>query len=245
MLRNLVALKKLARVKRAGEAALQFDTSSDLAIQFRSIISESSFPCVGAKSALAKGQLNILVARDLRSNWDDKRIYEGISEIVKRYHADQNLFQSFAVIFEGPTDLSERDFERHLWNRAESLTNKDVWHGRESDQRVSVDPGDPHFSLSFQEEAFFIVGMHPNASRLARKFVRPVLVFNLHDQFEKLREQGRYEKMREVIIERDIAIAGTANPMLARHGETSEARQYSGRKVDENWECPFHPVERA
>jgi FPC/CPF motif-containing protein YcgG len=223
---------------------VQFDTSSPLAVQFRDLISSPDFPCVGAKSALAKGQLNILVARDIRSNWDDKRIYEGISEIVRRYRADRNLFQSFAVIFEGPEHLSESEFELSLWERAESLTNKDVWLGRSPDQRVSDDPNDPHFSLSFEEEAFFIVGMHPNASRPARRFVRPTLVFNLHDQFEQLREMGRYEKLREVIINRDVAIAGEPNPMLARHGEASEARQYSGRAVDANWKCPFNPVER-
>lgn len=224
---------------------MQFDTSSSLAVQFRDLISASDFPCVGAKSALAKGQLNILIARDLRSNWDDKRIYEGISEIVKRYRIEKALFQSFAVIFEGPTDLTEKEFERFLWKRAESLTNKDIWLGRSPDHRVSTNPVDPHFSLSFEEEAFFVVGMHPNASRPARKFICPVLVFNLHDQFEQLRDMGRYEKMREVIIKRDTAVAGEPNPMLARHGDTSEARQYSGRAVKEDWECPFHPVERA
>jgi FPC/CPF motif-containing protein YcgG len=223
---------------------VQFDTSSPLAVQFRDLISAPDFPCVGAKSALAKGQLNILVARDIRSNWDDKRIYEGISEIVRRYRTDRSLFQSFAVIFEGPEHLSEPEFELFLWERAESLTNKDVWLGRPPDQRVSDDPDDPHFSLSFEEEAFFIVGMHPNASRPARRFVRPALVFNLHDQFEQLRETGRYEKLRKVIITRDVAIAGEPNPMLARHGEASEARQYSGRAVDANWKCPFNPVER-
>ena len=39
---------------------------------------------------------------------------------------------------------------------------------------------------------------------------------------------------------RDEAIAGSRNPMLARHGEASEARQYSGRAVDPDWRCPFH-----
>jgi FPC/CPF motif-containing protein YcgG len=45
--------------------------------------------------------------------------------------------------------------------------------------------------------------------------------------------------MREKIMVRDEALAGSRNPMLARHGETSEARQYSGRQVDETWQCPF------
>lgn len=215
-----------------------------LADDFRQFILDNGFPCVGAKSALAKGTLDILIARDMRSNWDDRRIYEGISRVVEAYRVDRAIFRSFAVIFEGPLDLGEAEFETFLWARAESLTNKDSWLGRAHDRRVSDDPNDPHFSLSFGEEAFFIVGLHPHASRPARRFDHPVLVFNLHDQFEQLREQGRYEKMREKIIERDVALAGSVNPMLARHGTISEARQYSGRNVQSEWTCPFNPVDR-
>jgi FPC/CPF motif-containing protein YcgG len=65
------------------------------------------------------------------------------------------------------------------------------------------------------------------------------LVFNLHDQFERLRNVGRYERLREAIVQRDVALSGSANPMLARFGEASEARQYSGRAVSDNWRCPF------
>lgn len=217
----------------------------DLEQRFRSFIQDNAFPCVGAKSALAKGTLDVLIAQDIRSNWDDRRIYDSLMRVVAAYRTDRALFRSFAVLFAGPGDLSEEDFERFLWARAESLTNKDTWLGKPHDNRVSDDPSDPHFSLSFDSEAFFIVGLHPAASRPARRFECPALVFNLHDQFEQLREQGKYEKMREKIIERDVALAGTANPMLARHGELSEARQYSGRLVSESdWRCPFHPVER-
>jgi uncharacterized protein len=221
-------------------------TPPSLAEKFRSLIHQTDFPCVGAKSALAKGTLDVLVARDMTSNWDDRRIYDGITRIARAYRRDRALFQSFAVIFEGPVDLDEKTFEKFLWARAESLTNKDAWLGTSRDARVSSDPEDPHFSLSFGEEAFFIVGLHPRASRPARRFERPALVFNLHDQFEQLREQGRYERMRAKIIERDVALAGSPNPMLARHGTISEARQYSGRNVAEpGWVCPFNPVERS
>jgi uncharacterized protein len=219
-------------------------TLPTLAEDFRRFIQNSGFPCVGAKSALAKGTLDVLIARNMQSNWDDRRIYDGISRVIESYRSNRELFRSFAVIFEGPVTLTEAEFETSLWARAESLTNKDAWLGRPRDQRVSDDPNDPHFSLSFGEEAFFIVGLHPHASRPARRFDHPVLVFNLHDQFEQLREQGRYEKMREKIIERDVALAGSVNPMLARHGTISEARQYSGRNVQSEWTCPFNPVAR-
>ena len=203
-------------------------------------VAAPDFPCVGAKSALGKGQMDILIARDIQSGWDDMRITPALAATVGRYRTDRALFRTLVVLFEGPVDLSEEAFERHLWARAQSLSDKDEWLGYRPDPSVSSDPEDPHFSLSFAGEAFFVVGLHPHASRPARRFETPAMVFNLHDQFTVLREQQRYEKLRAAILTRDEALAGSINPMLARHGEASEARQYSGRVVGEDWKCPFH-----
>ena len=229
---------------RTGPApAVVDDRDHPRAEAFRAFVRELPFPCVGAKSALSKGRLEIVVARDITSSWDDLRIYPALLDFVAQYRAQPGLFQSFAVVFEGPGDLTEEGFERSLWARAQSLSDKDAWLGQPYDGRVASDPGNPHFSLSFGGEAFFIVGLHPRASRPARCFSSPALVFNLHAQFEQLRAEGRYEKLRDSILQRDVALAGTLNPMIARHGELSEARQYSGRIVGEEWQCPLH--ERA
>ena len=202
-------------------------------------VAAKDFPCVGAKSALARGTLEVLVCHSLTSAWDDVRIHSELLEWARNWRNDPSGLRSLAVVFEGPDNLSEAEFEALMWERIQSLTDKDAWRGQPYDHRVSADPDDPHFSLSFGGEAFFVVGLHPRASRPARRFPRPTMVFNLHEQFENLRDEGRYERMREKIIERDVALAGAPNPMLARHGETSEARQYSGRAVGENWRCPF------
>lgn len=202
-------------------------------------VADALFPCVGAKAALARGTLDVIAARDIRSAWDDVRIHDLLLNFAADYRRDPGLFRSFAVIFERQADLSEAAFERYLWTRVQSLSDKDVWRGQDYDETVSHDPDNPHFSLSFGGEAFFVVGLHPGASRPARRFPHPVMVFNLHAQFETLRAQGKYENMREKIMVRDEALAGSRNPMLARHGESSEARQYSGRVVDEEWKCPF------
>jgi len=202
-------------------------------------VAAKDFPCVGAKSALARGTLEVLVCHSLTSAWDDIRIHSELLEWAKSWRNDPKGLRSLAVVFEGPGDLSEQEFEELMWERIQSLTDKDAWRGQPYDHRVSADPDDPHFSLSFGGEAFFVVGLHPRASRPARRFPRPTLIFNLHEQFENLREEGRYERMREKILERDVALSGDMNPMLARHGETSEARQYSGRVVGDGWRCPF------
>jgi FPC/CPF motif-containing protein YcgG len=203
------------------------------------LVGDLRFPCVGAKAALARGTLETLACRDMTSAWDDVRIHDALLGLAHEYRAAPTLYRSLAIVFEGPGDLSEAGFEANLWSRVQSLSDKDVWRGQSYDRRVSADPAEAHFSLSFGGEAFFVVGLHPNASRPARRFSQPTMVFNLHDQFERLRAEGRYEGMREKIMVRDEALAGSRNPMLTRHGETSEARQYSGRLVDGEWQCPF------
>ncbi len=210
-----------------------------LAQELTAFIRDAAFPCVGAKSALARGRMKFLVGRDIRSSWDDLSVHAALSAFVADYCADPSELRSLVLVFENDDDLSETAFETALWQRVQSITDKDEWLGYPADARVSDDPDDAHFSLSFAGEAFFVVGLHPNASRPARRFRRPALVFNLHDQFERLRAEGRYEKMRGTILTRDLALAGTANPMLARHGDVSEARQYSGRAVGTDWRCPF------
>jgi hypothetical protein len=216
------------------------DAQSVLEEMLERHVSARDFPCVGAKAALAKNTLNVLAASRINSAWDDLRIHDGLLRFAAAYREDPGLFRSFAVVFEGPADLDEPAFEAAVWRRIQSLSDKDVWRGQPYDERVSADPDSPHFSLSFGGEAFFVVGLHPNASRPARRFARPAMVFNLHDQFEQLRADGKYEGMREKIMVRDEAVAGSRNPMLARHGEMSEARQYSGRVVEADWRCPFH-----
>jgi Uncharacterized conserved protein len=213
---------------------------SPLESELEYFILANDFPCVGAKSALRKGQLTTYVARNLASAWNDVEIHDRLMQFAWAYRAEPTLFTSFAVIFEEPGALTEAEFEQCMWERLQSLTEKDGWRGQRPDPRVSSDPDDPHFSLSFGGEAFFVVGMHPQASRPARRFSYPVMVFNLHDQFERLREENRYEKLRASILSRDEELAGSINPMLARHGESSEARQYSGRQVSSEWSCPFH-----
>jgi FPC/CPF motif-containing protein YcgG len=214
-------------------------TQDKLAAELHAHVADALFPCVGAKAALVRGTLEVLAARDLTSAWDDVRIHDRLLHFAGEYRQEPTLFRSLAIVFEGPRALSEQAFEQSLWERVQSLSDKDIWRGQDYDATVSQDPSDPHFSLSFGGEAFFIVGLHPNASRPARRFDHPVMVFNLHAQFETLRAQGKYEGMREKIMVRDEALSGSRNPMLARHGTMSEARQYSGRQVDSDWRCPF------
>lgn len=212
--------------------------ASSVATAWAAFIAAEDFPCLGAKAALERGGIEMMEAGELTAARDDRAIVAALQRFAR--HADaEPLFVSFAVVFAAAGRLTEKNFEQALWQRLQALHEIDRrqfgW-----DPSVSSDPHSPRFSMSIGGHAFYVVGLHPSSSRRARRFRQPVLVFNLHSQFERLRTDGRYEKLRQSIIRRDIAYAGSANPMLAVHGESSEARQYSGRRVDAEWRCPFH-----
>jgi hypothetical protein len=55
-----------------------------------------------------------------------------------------------------------------------------------------------------------------------------------------MKETNSYEKMKVIVRKRDLAFAGSVNPMLTDFGEVSEAAQYSGKLHDSNWKCPLN-----
>lgn len=226
----------LARLLKPGRSMNRLSHDASV-LDFQSRIQDVAFPCVGAKAAVAQHALHFVVAADLRSAADDGRIVRQLQKFVAQTPAD-STFISMAVLFEKTPRLDESQFESMLWERLSAFHAIDVNH-HQWDPDVSSDPSSAHFSMSIGGRAFYVVGLHPGASRRARRFGCAALVFNLHSQFEALREDGRYEKLREAIGLRDVAYSGSRNPMLAAHGVTSEARQYSGRAVDAGWQCPF------
>jgi FPC/CPF motif-containing protein YcgG len=200
-------------------------------------IGHKAFPCVGAKTALAKTQIELFEGGSLLSSSDDAELLRRLKTYIENCRTDDSGFRSFIAVFPETPALDEKDFEDALWQRLDGLHQLDdsPW-----DATVSADPADKNFSFSLAGKAFYIVGMHPGASRPARRFTYPALVFNLHEQFERLREDGRYHTMRQIIRRRDQALAGSVNPMLLDFGARSEAIQYSGRKIEGTWTCPFH-----
>jgi uncharacterized protein len=93
--------------------------------------------------------------------------------------------------------------------------------------------------------AFFVVGVHPQSSRLARRFPFTGIVFNVFDQFEQLEREGRYARTSALSRKRDRALQGSANPMVVAHGDKWEGIQFSGKSNPETWKCPFRFVATA
>jgi FPC/CPF motif-containing protein YcgG len=201
---------------------------------FRSFVADPSFPCVGAKSALNRERVEFQVCDRLGTGDSAELLRARLAGFSARY-PDPGLDPvSFVAIFREQT-AGEHDFHRRLWMQLQAIHDLDIQEYPWASD-VSDDPGSSDFSFSVASRAFFVVGLHPNSSRLARRAPRPTLVFNFHGQFEALRATGRYKKLQVAIRGRDVSLQGNINPVLAQFGEASEALQYSGRA---NAGCPF------
>src|SRR6202040_2242615 len=139
-------------------------------------------------------------------------------------------YSTFVAIFHSPIGVTETEFEARLWLQLQKLHRANAKHF-DWNRKVSSDPADPQFSFSFAGQAFYVIGMHANSSRQPRRFSWPALVFNPHEQFERLRTDGKWKRMQKKIRAREIALQGSVNPILSDFGDQSEARQYSGRAV--------------
>ncbi|MDO9419745.1 MAG: guanitoxin biosynthesis heme-dependent pre-guanitoxin N-hydroxylase GntA [Herminiimonas sp.] len=205
---------------------------------FRSLVLNPQFSCVGAKSAIQQGGYRFGHYDELASTEATAGLARDLFRFLQEQPMLKGEFSTFVATFSNPIIHSEDQFEKLLWQQLQKLYEVDAplhaW-----DSQVSDDPDNPHFAFSFATQSFFVVGLHPAASRYTRRFAWPTLVFNLHAQFEQLREEGRFERMQEVIRSRETALQGSLNENLTDYGSKSDARQYSGRPVSDDWQCPF------
>lgn len=203
---------------------------------FRDRILAPDFSCVAARAALNTSAYAFASYGELGS----PRATAALARDLERFCRDQDRmdsdFTTMIAVFRGPQPMDEPTFEARLWAQLRALHRADR---SPYSSEVSADPRDPTFGFSFAGRAFFIIGLHPGSSRVARSFPYPALVFNAHRQFRALKADGRWPRFQETIRGRELKLQGTLNPNLADHGQASEARQYSGRAVEPDWQAPF------
>jgi FPC/CPF motif-containing protein YcgG len=200
--------------------------------------------CVAAKAAIATGGYRF----GYYPRFEPSAAIEGVARDIAAFVAERSSIPSryatFVAAFEETACGDERWFENNLWRILQRLHELDArYHGWNAS--VSSDPADPKFSFSFAGTAFFIVGMHPNASRRSRRFFMPAIAFNTHDQFEEARQSGDFDRIVAAVRKRELSLQGSINPELREFGTRSEARQYAGRATEEEWKCPFRHQPRS
>ena len=204
----------------------------------RSLITSSKYPCVGAKSVLNRATYRFGCYGTLASESASAGLARDLCAFVAEMCSESERFCSYIAVFADDSKGYPVPFERALWQQLSELRSLDEKFF-EYDQSVSSDPENPRYAFSFAACAMFVVGLHPAATRRARQFPWPALVFNPHHQFRLLKASKKYVTFKRVIRSREMALQGSLNPNLRDFGEQSEARQYSGDAVKETWKCPF------
>ena len=206
--------------------------------RFGQLVLRPDFPCLGAKAAFNDEKYGFAVFDEIGSDESTAGLCRDLCHFIHSGLMTSSEYSTFVAVFQSPIDPTEAEFETCLWRQLRKLHRADRKYF-DWDKNVSRDPVDPHFSFSFAGQAFYVVGMHANSSRQARRFPWPALVFNPHEQFERLRTDGKWKRIQKTIRARELALQGSINPMLGDFGEQSEARQYSGRAVADDWTPPF------
>ncbi|MCA1583311.1 MAG: YqcI/YcgG family protein [Acidobacteria bacterium] len=234
---NYCAFDGKRLVRQAGEPAPS-NMTAFVHDGFRALTLNEHFTCVGGKAAVRQGGYRFGLYADLASAGSCAGLARDLFTFIQERDSFQTEFSTFVASFSGPLPPDEATFEDLLWTTLQQLHDLDaVYHGW--DLQVAADTADPRFSFSFAERAFFVVGLHAASSRATRRFAWPTLIFNPHEQFDRLKKAGRYQRFQQIIRGAERALQGDINPMLANFGERSEASQYSGRQVGSDWRCPF------
>lgn len=213
-------------------------TSDDVIAEITKLVSSPNYPCVPAILSLKEKQYMIGIYSDLGSGHHAHQLYKDLIRFKELQQDSKAPYLSFWAIFTDSNYRDENLFETDLWKELSALSSCEdesvPW-----DENFSSNPADPNFSISLGGDAYFVVGLHASSSRLARQFKWPALVFNLHEQFEELFRQGRYESTVKANRSREMKFQGELNPMVERHGDKWESIQFSGKNNPDSWKCPF------
>ena len=208
---------------------------------FRAHVLGPDFSCVGAKVAVNNNTYRFGLYGEMTSPEATAGLAHDLFEYERERPSFETDFASFVACFAAPAVWDEAEWERLLWSQLKGLHELDRPH-HAWDSSVSSDPEDPDFSFSFAGTGFFVVGLHPASSRLPPRVPMPAHGINAPPPLERQRAQDRIERDRQAVRARDNKLQGSLNPNLSDYGERSEARQYSGRAVEDKWRCPFHAL---
>ena len=210
----------------------------------RDLVRAKDYPCVPAILSLENNQTLIGLYSDFGSGSSAPNLYRDLIGF-RDFQKSSNLpYLSYWAVYMDEPMMSETEYETHMWQELSALSSaEDVsvpW-----DPNFSSNPEDPNFTISLGGDGFFIVGLHSQSSRKARRFKWPAMVFNLYEQFEELDRSGKYESTVEKNRSREMKYQGSLNPMVAKHGDKWEAIQFSGKENPDTWKCPFHRLFRG
>jgi FPC/CPF motif-containing protein YcgG len=213
----------------AAEPAVRLAEAHDC---FRALMLGGGHPCLGGSAAVRRGHYRLGLYPRLSSTEAVRDCARDLREFLTRGSETDCPVSVHVAVFDGPHGMTEPQFEQALWEQLRGMRATEVRRrGRASSGRPDLD-GDPGFV--FEGRNLFVVGLHPGASRRARRFDWPTLVFNALSHADPLQAAGQYDRLTQKIRARDLRLQGSPNPSMFQ----PRVAQFSGRAVNDGWTCP-------
>ncbi|MEU6572423.1 guanitoxin biosynthesis heme-dependent pre-guanitoxin N-hydroxylase GntA [Streptomyces sp. NPDC046805] len=196
------------------------------------------FSCLAGRSAWRQGGITHRHYTHMGSDDSARLMAQDLEAYVQSADWGARSFTSFIATFEEPRGVDELEFERLLWQQLQLLHEYDTESHRWA-EGYSSDAQSGEFAFSVAGHPFFVIGLHETHVRLGRRPPFPMLAFNSHRQFSRIKGAGMWERLVDKIRKQDIKLQGDINPNLHEYEQLSEARRYSGRPKPADWQCPF------
>jgi FPC/CPF motif-containing protein YcgG len=206
--------------------------------EFREHIMSKYFPYLNAKIVFQRNTFYFGFYDILASKHTTMLLWHHLMDFINRqsdFWTNNQIFTRYVACFRTLRDIDEIVFERLLWKQLQLIHAEDVQNGIKWAENDSDNPTDSNFIFSIGGRAFFIVGLHPNSSRKARRFQTPTITFNSLDQFTNLRQLKMFNEVKQVIRNNDLLQNKSINPNLIINHQKSDAFEYSGKLIHEDW----------
>lgn len=211
----------------------------------KATVQAPTFPCLGAKSTFKTENMRFSFYDALGCPNSIKKLAQGLYFYIdeKKEINGGSAFTSFAAIFEGPYFPDFDSFEKTYFSVLYELhlidKEKYPW-----PSHIPKDPNAQKFAFCFGGKGFFVTGMGPVIPRLSRRFIAPVMVFNAHENFTALKENGIFDKIKPKIRAGDMMLEQNGHYVNSGVAEGRESAQYCGNPKDrKEFKCPFHKAE--
>jgi FPC/CPF motif-containing protein YcgG len=214
------------------------DRSKQVEGEIKKLLTQKNYPCTPALRSFNRGEYQVGLYKGFGKGLKCADLRQDLLYYIQKQRETMSPYLTFWAVYDDPKKMTEDDFEINLWNELSFLTSEDM-RGIDWPENKNSNPDDKDFSFCLGGEAFFVVGLHPQSSRIARQFKWPTLIFNLFSQFELLKIQGSFFPAVRNSRARDTKLQGSPNPMAVKHGEVWESIQFSGKENPSSWKCPF------
>lgn len=195
---------------------------------FKGFVGEKDFPCVAGRTVARTDQYAFCAYPDMTN----PQLAEGIMHDMIQFQHEFGIpddpkpngkrFRSFVAAFAEPHITSPLHGAEALYTLLGNMHDVNAQHYPWK-EGFSNDMESSDFGYSAGESAFFIAFFHPEAHDAARRSDVTFVVFNSHAMLESLKDEGKFNKLRDIIRSRQDSV----HPYLGNHGEVKEWRQYA------------------